>query len=59
MAIGLSRIDTRPSGSGDWSYLFFIDFDGHREDEKVGRVLAKVKDLALSLKVLGSYPSAA
>ena len=59
MAIGLSRIETRPSGSGDWSYLFFIDFDGHREDEKVGRVLAKVKDLALSLKVLGSYPSAA
>ena len=59
MAIGLSRIETRPSGSGDWSYLFFIDFDGHVEDQKVDRVLAKVKELTLSLKVLGSYPSAA
>ena len=59
MAIGLSRIETRPSGSGDWSYLFFIDFDGHVEDQKVDIVLAKVKELTLSLKVLGSYPSAA
>ena len=59
MAIGLSRIETRPSGSGDWSYLFFIDFDGHVEEEIVDRVLTKVKELTLSLKVLGSYPSAA
>ena len=59
MGIGLSRIETRPSGSGDWSYLFFIDFEGHIEDEKVEKVLAKVEELALSLKVLGSYPNAA
>ena len=39
--------------------FFFIDFDGHVEDQKVDIVLAKVKELTLSLKVLGSYPSAA
>ena len=56
--IGLSRIETRPSGSGDWSYLFFIDFDGHQKGKNVGEALLKVEELALNLKVLGSYPKA-
>ena len=28
--ISLTRIETRPSHAGSWSYVFFIDFDGHR-----------------------------
>ena len=31
--LSLTRIETRPARSGDWSYVFFIDFDGH-ETEK-------------------------
>ena len=56
MEIGLSRIETRPSGTGDWSYLFFIDFDGHVLETKIKKVLSTVGELALNLKVLGSYP---
>ncbi len=56
--IGLSRIETRPSGTGDWSYLFFIDFDGHVLDSKIKSVLSTVDNLTLNLKVLGSYPKA-
>jgi len=56
LEIGLSRIETRPSGTGDWSYFFFIDFDGHILDPKIEQVLSTVGDLALNLKVLGSYP---
>ena len=42
-----------------WEQKTRAVFDGHVEDQKVDRVLAKVKELTLSLKVLGSYPSAA
>ena len=54
--ISLSRIETRPARSGDWSYVFFIDFDGHQEDDTVERTLAEVGEVALEVRRLGSYP---
>ena len=56
--ISLSRIETRPARSGDWSYVFFIDFDGHQEDDTVQRTLAEVGEVALEVRRLGSYPRA-
>lgn len=54
--ISLSRIETRPARSGDWSYVFFVDFDGHQQDESVERTLAEVAEVALEVRRLGSYP---
>ena len=54
--ISLSRIETRPARTGDWSYVFFIDFDGHQDDEVVQRTLAEVGEVALEVRRLGSYP---
>ena len=54
--ISLTRIETRPARSGDWSYVFFIDFDGHREDDTVQRTLREVGEVALQVRRLGSYP---
>jgi chorismate mutase/prephenate dehydratase len=56
--IGLTRIETRPARSGDWSYVFFIDFDGHESHPGAEAVLQGVKDVALEVRVLGSYPKA-
>lgn len=56
--IDLTRIETRPSRSGRWSYVFFIDFLGHCQDPKVKKVLDEVNEQVSSLKVLGSYPQA-
>ena len=56
--ISLSRIETRPSGGGDWSYVFFIDFDGHESSEEIGTVLEQVKQNSSAVKSLGSYPKA-
>ncbi len=56
--ISLSRVVTRPARSGNWSYVFFIDFDGHAEEEAVATVLDEVRSVAYDLKVLGSYPRA-
>ena len=54
----LTRIDTRPSRSETWTYLFFIEFEGHQEDERVERVLRELEEQTVMLKILGSYPQA-
>ncbi len=56
--ISLTSIETRPSRTGMWSYVFFIDFEGHREDEAVKRVMDEIDSDALEVKWLGSYPRA-
>jgi chorismate mutase/prephenate dehydratase len=54
--ISLTRIETRPSPSGTWAYVFYIDFEGHMDDEPVSKLLAEVDEESDQLKRLGSYP---
>ncbi len=54
--VDLTRLETRPSSSGTWNYLFFIDLSGHVNDEKVAAALNEVKKRVADIKVLGSYP---
>ena len=57
--ISLTRIETRPSKTGNWSYVFFIDFDGHHTDPRIEKVLAEVGSVTMDVRLLGSYPRAA
>ena len=54
--IDLTRVETRPSRTGIWNYVFFVDFEGHQDDPVVRKVLEKLGDRANDLRVLGSYP---
>ena len=56
--ISLSRIETRPARSSNWSYVFFIDFDGHQSSVEIATVLDEVRSVALDVRSLGSYPQA-
>lgn len=56
--IDLTRIETRPSRTRKWSYVFFIDFSGHGSDEVVRRTLDAIAPTVVELRVLGSYPRA-
>jgi len=56
--ISLTSIETRPSRNGMWSYVFFIDFEGHILDEKVKAVLDEIDSDSLDVKWLGSFPRA-
>jgi len=56
--LSMSRIESRPSRQGMWNYVFFIDIEGHVEDEKVARALQELEQTANIVKVLGSYPCA-
>lgn len=54
--LSLTRIETRPSPSGTWAYVFYIDFEGHMDEPHISRVLSEIEDEAVELKRLGSYP---
>lgn len=54
--INLNKIESRPSKRRAWEYIFFIDMEGHIEDERVTTAIQKTKEICLYLKHLGSYP---
>jgi len=56
--VSMSKLESRPSRTGLWEYVFFVDIEGHQQDEPVAHSLAELKDLAVFLKILGSYPAA-
>lgn len=54
--INLTKIESRPSKKGLGKYLFFVDFNGHKDDDLVQNILDEVDKNTYFLKVLGSYP---
>lgn len=56
--VDLTRVETRPSPTGKWNYVFFVDFKGHVSDPAVQAALDEIKPRVADLKLLGSYPRA-
>lgn len=56
--VSMSRLESRPSRTGRWEYVFYVDIEGHQQDVRVTRALAELKEKASFLKILGSYPAA-
>lgn len=56
MRVNMTKIESRPSRIKLWDYLFFIDFEGHTEDDKIKKLLTEIEKNASLVKVLGSYP---
>ena len=54
--VNLTNIDTRPSKRRNWEYYFFIDADGHCEDQNFIDALEEARTHCGELHVLGSYP---
>ena len=54
--INLTKIESRPSKKGLGKYLFFVDFNGHKDEEIVQDIIDEIDDNTYFLKVLGSYP---
>ncbi len=56
--INLTRIESRPSRNDIWTYVFFIDFEGHQDDAVVQEVITELEPQMRAIKWLGSYPKA-
>ena len=53
--INLTKIESRPSKKYLGDYIFFIDFEGHRKDENISKILTLIENNTSFFKVLGSY----
>lgn len=56
--INLSRIESRPTKDRLGEYRFFLDFDGHVADARIGDALTGLKRRCSEVRFLGSYPKA-
>jgi chorismate mutase/prephenate dehydratase len=56
--VNMTRIESRPSHRRKWDYVFFIDIEGHADDQHVAKALLALKRRSSLFRVLGSYPRA-
>jgi len=56
--VNLTKIVSRPSKKKVWDYVFFVDLEGHAEEENVKKALELLQERSQMVKVLGSYPKA-
>ncbi|QNA99277.1 prephenate dehydratase [Massilia sp. Se16.2.3] len=54
--VSMTRFESRPARTGTWEYYFYVDVEGHRQNEAVDRALTELQDNAAFFKLLGSYP---
>lgn len=55
--VNITRIESRPSPSRVWEYVFFLDIEGHAKDEPVAKSLSTLSDMVGQIYVMGSYPT--
>jgi len=56
--INLTKLESRPRRNRPWHYVFYLDFEGHWQDEKQREALLALLARAAFVKLLGSYPAA-
>ncbi len=56
--INMTKIESRPVGDGSFSYFFYIDIEGNKNDENIQRILAQISQTAQLFHVLGCYKKA-
>jgi chorismate mutase/prephenate dehydratase len=53
--VNLTRLHSRPNVDSPWEYLFFLELDGHFEDEKVVKAITALEAETEKCRVMGSY----
>ncbi len=56
--LNMTKIESRPSRGKAWEYYFFVDIEGHVQDERVAKALSEMSGHCVLNTVLGSYPRA-
>jgi chorismate mutase/prephenate dehydratase len=56
--VNLTMIESRPAPFTAFEYVFFVDVEGHERDEKVSQAISALRQSALFVTILGSYPAA-
>ncbi|MFJ8914487.1 prephenate dehydratase [Amycolatopsis sp. NPDC102389] len=56
--INLTKLDARPTRNNFGEYRFFIDFEGHVAEPRIGDALAALRRRCRNVRFLGSHPRA-
>ena len=54
--INLSKLESRPSRSAAWEYVFWTDLDAHQAEPECAAALADLAAVATLVRAFGSYP---
>ncbi|MFL5771446.1 MAG: prephenate dehydratase [Chloroflexota bacterium] len=57
--VNLSRLESRPTRTARWEYVFWVDVDADAADPTVASALDDLRGEAEMVRILGSYPRAA
>lgn len=55
--LNMTKLESRPILGNPWEEMFYLDFEGNIEDDKVKKALEDLNPHTRLVKVLGSYPS--
>ncbi|MBZ4646732.1 MAG: prephenate dehydratase [Petroclostridium sp.] len=55
--INMTKIESRPAKNSLGNYIFFVDIEGHWQDDDVRDALTMIKRKTSFFKMLGSYPA--
>lgn len=53
--INLTKIESRPDHKNPFEYMFFIDFEGNVNDDRIKNAIEKLKNQTKAFKYLGNY----
>jgi chorismate mutase/prephenate dehydratase len=56
--INLTKLESRPSRTKPWEYVFYADFEGHLNGELYQEAVKELQGEVAFVKILGSYPQA-
>ena len=56
--INLTKLESRPSRTKPWEYVFYADFEGHLEGKVYQEAMRELQTETTFIKILGSYPQA-
>ncbi len=56
--INMTKLESRPRRDRPWEYLFYADFEAHRDSPEGRAALEEMTGVTAFLRVLGSYPRA-
>lgn len=55
--VNMTRIESRPMKIKNWEYLFFVDLEGHEQDENLREAIREMEGRCAFMKRLGSFPA--
>lgn len=53
--VNLTRLHSRPGFNGPWQYQFYLEMEGHYDDENVSQGIASLKQHSEKCVLIGSY----